>query len=260
MARAKSIPACLDTKFFQKVTPRWVPPGTDPIAKEYHDAIQSLAEWVGPNWISNEETGFFTLRHILIRACDTWDSYDWARDKQLIAERRNDNRHLHDLEISYRRFTKALKRSEFSRKRKLLGLCLLTELCPEAEVKLNDEEALQAIDRALLSFTEYLKISDNSNARYGPLEYAKVPARLPDREVAIAISLADQITYWRRDGFSEGTLCCPHKPKLSKRLPWKAISEFATAQSVESQVSLDAHNVQQRVLSHLKSVALVHWS
>jgi hypothetical protein len=256
MARPRKIEKATETKYFQDVTPLWVPPGQKPIEDRYCDAIDALVEWVGSEWVSTEDSNFFLLRAILIKSCESWVTHDWQSDVSRIEERRADAKQLPELNRTFSKFAAALRKGPFRRKKKMLGLSFLAEFYPESTSGLTNEEGIAAVERVVDWFSKYLTVKDGAYARYGAIEYAGVPNQLPRREVAIALSLADQITFWRRDGLSEGTLHCPHMPSLSKNLPWKAIALFASANCCEP---LDATTIQGRVTSLVRKVALVHW-
>ena len=140
----------------------------------------------------------------------------------------------------------------------MLGLALLAEITPEAELELTNKELIDGVDRALERFGNNLRLADRAYARFGTIEYAGLPAKLPRKEVAVALSLADQISFWRNDGLQIGTLDCPHRPNISKNLPWKSIAQFASANSPDPE-TIDVTNVQTLVTSLSKKVALVHW-
>lgn len=260
MGRPKTVQKNTRTQYFENVTPLWVPPNHEAIETRYHDAIDALVEWVGNGWPNNETSNFFPMRHMLIKSCQSWAAYDWQSDFDRIEERRADAKHLSKLDNAFSQFVLALGAAPFRSRKKRLGLTFLGELCPNATTKLTNEEGIAAIERALSSFGDCLKTKDRFYARYGAIEYSGIPQQLPRREVAIALCLADRITFMRRDRHSEGTLCCPHKPSFSKNLPWKAIALFASAHCFEGDDELTTSNVQTLVKSLARKAVLVHWS
>lgn len=257
MSRRAAISKIARTQYFENVTPLWVTPGRAAIDPKYHDAIHSLVEWIGPSW-TETESHFFKIRHTLIATCDAWTRYDWDRDAAWIAERKRDTKNLPALRSSWKRFADAFDKAPFRRRRKMLGLALLGEVAPEAETELTNKEFVDGVNRALDWFGRNLELDDRTYARFGTIEYAGLPAKLPRQEVALALSLADQISFWRNDGLQIGTFDCPHRPSLSKNLPWKSIAQFALANSPDSG-SIDVTNVQTLVTSLSKKVALIHW-
>ncbi len=128
-----------------------------------------------------------------------------------------------------------------------LGISILAELCPSAEVQLGYDEGCDAVLRALVGFEARASKSDRSNYRFGPLGYDRLPHRLPKREIAIAVVLADLITGFRKDGGAKGGVLFPRKPELSPNLPWTAIAEFSVALSDDPDVSISPDNVAGRV-------------
>jgi hypothetical protein len=259
MARPRNIQKKVETDFFQNVTPLWVRPDSQPVADRYNDAVDALAEWIGPDWPSNEKSNFFLMRHTLVRSCESWKSHNWDADAAWIAERRTDARHIGELDRTFEKFAAALNKAPFRHKKRMLGLAFLAEFLPEQDVKMTNAEGIAAVDRAVEWFRGSLKGRDRAYARYGAIEYSTIPRQLPRREVAVALSLADQITFWRRDGFSEGTLHCPHRPSISKNLPWKAIALFVSANCEAAEDILDSATIQTLVTSLAQKVALVHW-
>ncbi len=142
----------------------------------------------------------------------------------------------------------------------MMGVAFLTEFRSEQPNKMTNKQAIEAVERVLELYGQRLKIKDRGYARYGAITYAGIPRQLPRKEVAIALCLADRITFLGRDGFSEGTLSCPHKPNISKNLPWKAVALFASANCIDAENELDASNVQTLVTSLAQKVAFVEWT
>jgi hypothetical protein len=257
VARRAKVGAVTSTQFFSDVTPLWVGPGKLPIEKCYHEAVQDLAIWAGPNWSNNEQTFFFPIRHGVIKACERWNTHDWKSDVAGIAERREDAKRLGELERSFARFARTLGKAPFRQQKRMLGLIFLAELCPDEAIGLPLTARLSDVDKAVERFHEELKIRRNYGAQYGPVEYAGLPKQLPQREIAIALSLAVFITVWRRDGLAMGNHLAWQQPVLSKDLPWKSIANFAWANSANPTSSCDSKDVQKRVTSLAKKAALV---
>ncbi len=260
MPRPKKIDKVTDTHFFNDVTPLWVSPGRPPVEVRYHDAISALVEWIGPDWVDNDKTWFFPMRSILVKSCESWAVHDWQSDFEWIEERKADIKHLPELDRAFENFLLVLNKAPFRHKKRLLGLTFLAELDSNSTSGLSNKDGIAAVDRAVEWFSGNLKIKDRAYARYGAIEYDGIPPQLPRREVAIALSLADQITWMRRDGLSEGTLNCPHKPSISKNLPWKVIALFASANSTDGDNELSTSNVQTLVKSLARKVVLVNWN
>ena len=259
MGRSKKIPTSVDTEFFRNVTPLWVGPRSKPIDQKYHSSVQSLVQWIGPNWPTNNESNFFLMRDLLIKSCEKWRLHDWDADEAWIDERRADERNRPTLAKAFSNFQKVLKLAPFKRKKKMLGLAFLVELCPDLPTRLSNAEGVAGVERAIERFAKNVNLPDSAYAKYGCIEYKGIPVSIPRKEVALALSLADQITFWRRDGMQVGTMFCPHKPSLSKNLPWKAIAEFASANCADANQMLDSTNVQTLVTSLRRNVALIYW-
>lgn len=259
MGRSKKIPTSVDTEFFRKVTPLWVAPRQDPIDQKYHAGVKSLVEWIGPNWPTNEVSNFFPMRTRLILSCEKWRLHDWDADEAWIDERRTDERSRPTLAKAFSNLQKALKLAPFKRKKKMLGLAFLAELYPDLPAGLSNAEGVAGVERAVERFAQNVNVPDRAYATYGCIKYQGIPVSIPRKEVALALSLADQITFWRRDGMQVGTMFLPHKPSLSKNLPWKAIAEFASANCADANQMLDSTNVQTLVTSLRRNVALIDW-
>ena len=257
MARRRSIDETTSTKYFTSVTPIWVPPNAAPIDLRYHNAVCELAKWAGPNWVDNEDTFFFPLRQKLIRICERWRDHDWRPDVHWIGERREDSARLAELNKAFERFAVTLKKAPFRHTKRSLGIAFLAELCPDASVTMTNEEGIGAVDRALERFGHNLKIKDQARAQFGPIEYPSLPPQLPEREIAVALSLATSNTIWRRDGLAEGNHISPHRPAISKNMPWKAIALFAWANSANSDYQIDTKDIQKRVTSLARKVVAV---
>jgi hypothetical protein len=199
------------------------------------------------------------MRQCLIGSCESWAAHDWQSDVDWIGRRRLNAKHLPELESTFTKFLAAIEKAPFRNEKKMLGVAFSAEFWSELPSAMTNQEAIEAVERALEWYSQRLKIKDRGYARYGAITYAGIPRQLPRKEVAIALSLADRITFMRRDGFSEGTLSCPHKPKISKNLPWKAIALFASANCIDAENEVDASNVQTLVTSLAKKVAFVDW-
>jgi hypothetical protein len=81
MPRPKKRAGKVDTDFFNDVSPMWQQPGREAIPREFQEAVEALADWIGPNWHDQESSGFFLMRNDLIRRVMRWQSYDWASDR-----------------------------------------------------------------------------------------------------------------------------------------------------------------------------------
>jgi hypothetical protein len=257
VARPKNIPQEIDTLFFRGVTPLWMPPKDPAIDERYHGAVMSLAEWIGESW-HNESSSFFKMRSILINSCEKWNKYDWESDEAWINERRLNARHRPTLARAAEGFRQALTKAPFNANKRELGLYFLNELCAEPTKGLTNVQGIAAVERAVERFAAHSSILDRGSARFGPIEYSQLPKQLPHRKVAVALSLADTITIWRRDGLQNGTIHYPHSPNISKITPWKAIAEFASANLEDMDDSIDANSVQTLVMNLAKKVSLVH--
>lgn len=229
------------------MTPLWVPPGEALIPERFHGASCSLADWAGPTWFNNEASGYFPLRHYLIDICERWHAYPWLADADLIAVRKRDAKHRKALAQAARAFRNAIGRSAFRKAERDLGVSIAAALCPDALIDLAYEEGCNAVASALRAVESDALRPDRFPARFGPLLYGTIPQRLPEREIAVALVLADVVTGFRKDEHRRGNVNFPRAPQLSPNLPWKAIAEFATAFSEDREVSIHPDNVATRV-------------
>jgi hypothetical protein len=260
MVRPRNIQMKVDTAYFKDVTPLWVGPGRPSVVDRYDDAVDALVKWVGPDWPNNETSNFFPMRECLIRSCKSWAEHDWQSDADWIERRRLNAKHLPELESAFTKFLAVMEKAPFRNEKKMLGVAFSTEFWSEPPSDMTNKQAIDAVERALEWYGQRLKVRDRGYTRYGTITYAGIPRQLPRKEVAIALSLADRITFMRRNGFSEGTLFCPHKPKISNNLPWKAIALFASANCNNAEDELDASNIQTLVTSLAKKVEFVDWT
>lgn len=260
MARRKAIAAEIDTAFFAGVSPLWVAPGLPPIAGKYHEAVHELAKWAGPDWPVNEKTNFFMIRQVVIGSCDAWSSHDWKQDQQWIEERRADAKDLRK-KIGLPQIMRSLIGPDrFKRLKIRFTTIVLLQLKIKIPATLTNGDFIDAFDLGCAKMASAIELGDRFPARYGAIEYDKLPSTLPRIPVAIALSIADRITTFRRDGHSKGTLVCPHEPNLSPNLPWKAIALFVLANALEADANLNESNIQTLVESLAKSVRLVRWT
>lgn len=258
MAKPRKRPAIVESAYFAGVTPLWVAPGRDPIPLHYHAASISLADWAGPDWPENEKSGFFPLRQFLIGACDKWQAYDWDRDRAQIALRKQDDKHREALARATKAFRLALRKSAFRRAERDIGIAIAAALCPEGWMDLTYAQGCDAVGDALESFEARAAQRDRAPVRFGPLLYDTFPKRLPDREIAVALVLADFVTGFRKDKHRSGGIHFPRPPLLSPNLPWKAIAEFATAFADDPAASINPDNIAMRVGNLHKKVARIY--
>jgi hypothetical protein len=258
--RRRAIPQSIETKFFSNVTPLWVPPGQPPIPERYRDGVFALAEWAGPGWPDGDRTDFFLIRSVIINSCESWKFHDWQGDEASIRERRKEAKSLPELHKAVSILAKKFSEEKFHLQKKMLANIFLFDFNIEPQRNITNSEAFSAIEKVFNQFAEHLEINDQWSASYGPVEYDILPKKLPRREVAIALCLADRITFFRKDGYSKGSLCTPHKPNLSPNLPWKAIASFASANLDDAEGALDPCNVQTLVTNLMARVASVSWN
>lgn len=271
MAKPRNRPDTVKTDYFENVTPLWVRPAIPdvrpadpPIEKRFHAACHSLADWAtsqlprtsGKDWSANE-TGFWSLRHHLIGATNRWNAYDWKADEDLIANRKRDEKHRETLAKATRAFRQAMRGSAFRRAERDLGVSIAAALCPNAQIEVTYEDGCNAIANALREFEKQSLRPDRFPVRYGPLLYDTFPARLPEREIAIALVLADFATGFRNDTHRAGGIHFPRPPMLSPNLPWKAIAEFATAFCDDPNAAINPDNIATRVRNLCGKVARI---
>lgn len=247
MPKPKNRPAAVNTPYFEGVTPLWVAPDREPIPKRFHAACMSLADRAGPYWPENDKTGYFPLRHSLVKICEQWHAHDWDADEYQIAARKLDEKNRKNLADRTKAFRLSLGKSAFRYAERDLGLSIVSALCPEAQIDLTLEQGCDAVASALQQFETAISRPDRFPVRYGPLEYDTFPNRKPAREIAIALVLADLATGFRMDEHREGGTTFPRAPLLSPNLPWKAIAEFATAFTDDRNASIDPNNIATRV-------------
>lgn len=258
MAKPRNRPAVVDSAYFDGVTPLWVAPGRDQIPEHYHAASKSLADWAGPDWPDNDKSGFFPLREFLIGACDRWQAYDWDKDSAQIAIRKLDDKHREILARTTKAFRLALRKSAFRRAERDLGVAIAAALCPEGRIELTYAQGCDAVGDALKDFETRAVRRDRAPVRFGPLLYDTFPKRLPEREIAVALVLADFVTGFRKDPHRDGGRMFPRPPLLSPNLPWKAIAEFATAFTNDPTASINPDNIAMRVGNLYKKVARIY--
>lgn len=256
MSRPRKRPEVVSSRYFANVTPLWVGPGKPPIDRVYHGAASSLADWAGPDWPDNEKSGFFPLREYLIQACERWASFDWEQDRRNIEQWRSSRKRINSLIRTTKAFEAELKLTPNGQAYRDLGISIVGEVAPEAEINLTYQEGIKAVQRGLDRFAQDSQRFPRSY-RYGSIEYADIPHRLPRHEIAIALVLADLVTGFRRDRHQAGALWFPRPPVLSPRLPWKAIGQFAGARSDAPDGGLSPENVQTLVTNLARQVSRI---
>lgn len=257
MAKPRNRPDAVNSAYFEGVTPLWVAPSKAPIPERYHAASFSLADWAGPSWPDNDASGFFPLRNYLIGACEKWQGHNWQADRDLIAARKRDAKNRPTLAKATRAFRQAVGRSSFRKAERDLGVSIAAALCPSAKLEMTDEDICIAVANALRDFEKQTLRPDRCPVRFGPLLYDSFPSRLPEREIAVALVLADIVTGFRKDEHRAGGIHFPRPAVLSPKLPWKAIAEFATAFSDDPEASINPDNVAMRVRNLRGKVARI---
>jgi hypothetical protein len=257
MAKPRNRPDAVNSAYFEGVTPLWVAPGRAPIPERYRAASFSLADWAGPNWPDNNASGFFPLRHYLIGACEKWQTHNWQADRDLITTRKRDAKDGQTLAKATGALRQAIGSSSFRRAGLDLGVSIAAALCPNAKFEMTYEDGCNAVANALRDFEKQSLRPDRFPVRFGPLFYDSFPARLPEREIAVALVLADFVTGFRKDEHRAGGIDFPRPAVLSPKLPWKAIAEFATAFSDDPEASINPDNVATRVRNLRRKVARI---
>jgi len=250
----------IDTPYFSGVSPLWVTPGKPEIAERYHEAVLELAKWAGPDWADNKKTNFFMIRQVVIQSIDAWSNYDWDQDRRLIDERKDDVRQLRKAKGLPQILRSLVGSDRFKSLKIRFVTAILAHLKIEIPTTLRNGDCFDAFDRGFGNLADAIEAGDQFSAKYGAIEYDQLPRSLPRIRVAIALCIADRITLFRRDGYSKGTLVCPHPPSLSPDLPWKAIALFASANTGEVEATLEEANVQTLVESLAKSAKLIRWT
>lgn len=192
-----------------------------------------------------------------MRASERWNAYDWKADEDLIVSRKRDEKHRETLAKATRAFRQAIGGSAFRRAERDLGLLIAAALRPNAQIEMTYEDGCNAIANALREFENQSLRPDRFPVRFGPLLYDTFPARLPEREIAVALVLADFATGFRKDEHRAGGIHFPRAPVLSPNLPWKAIAEFATAFSDDPEAAINPDNIATRVRNLRGKVARI---
>ena len=195
MPRPRNRDEVVDTLYFSRVTPTWVPPNASAIPERYQPAINSLADWAGPSW--HESSDFFWVRDRVVEQCERYVAYDWDVDTKTIEYYKTAPRDHAELFKSFRRFKRLLDLPSFQNAKRILALSVLEEFSPDSEINISYQEGMDATDRALISFGEYLSNDPSPLLKYGPIEFEQIPRSLPKRSLAMALSLSDCISVFR---------------------------------------------------------------
>lgn len=257
MPRTKSIPATYDSPYFKDVTPLWVAPFGSVIDPKYHPAIQSLAEWAGPNWPHNELTNFFPLRQILLAECESWRAYDWSAARLRAKDRMLENRRRRQVGAAADKFLTELQSAPFTAEKVNLIRSILWSLGAETNGKVTNRRVVDVLEQSIESFVRQVDARSSAGFEFGPIVYGRVPKLLPRPEVAVALALADRVSTWRRDCCNSGGIHYPRRPIITKNLPWKAIALFAAPPFADPDDFLNSENVQMLVTSLSRNVVAV---
>jgi len=236
-----------------------------PISPIYHEAVETLADWIGPGWDNNKKTGFFPLRDLILKQIETWRQYDWQLDENRISKTRIARRNSKNIISTFDNFNANFSDSEQTDALVWLGHSIAGFLHPGLPRNGSNEEYAENVKRGLKTFRSNFVSSLENSVRFGPLEYETLPKQLPHRQIAMAILLCDLISSRRlniNDSGIERSLRTSrwdgNQPRISKNVPWHAIGLFVTADSNASDADIEIANLQHRVKSAIKSVSSIH--
>ena len=258
MARPRKRPPKVSSRYFADVSPLWVAPGRPPIPERYHEAVESLADWAGPDWADNEKTYFLPIRSYLLDCHQRWLQYDWEADRSAIAEWRRGRKYQAHLIEATKRFRQELERSSYKEAYRKLGISIGAELTPDAVIDMSRDEGIAAIQRGIEHFAQWVDRPERFLCRFGCVEFEAPPVRLPQVGIAIALSLADFVTGFRKDGLQAGSLWFPRPPQLSRNLPWKAIGQIVANPLDDLEGGVPPESIQTRVENLASKVSRIY--
>jgi hypothetical protein len=269
----------LDTSGSQRwrtISPLWTmqsarspsdPPQDGVISERYHKATIVLSESAvfRATWSDALLTRFFQTRDRFIAACDAAMAENWAEVASKFEQRRYLNDQAQDLAKAARRFHRALATapSRLGAPARLSALFIQSVEHSTADKWVADLDSFVTLNRGtgghlapIAALAEYFERCDDWGGgvfQFGPIGYAKVPKRLPNREVALALILADR--------FAGGSVHLPKTPALSENTPWRAIRFFVDSALAEDPNTVgnrpESANLQRRVLAAIRAGAKV---
>jgi hypothetical protein len=208
------------------------------IPQRYHVAAISLATcsffrnlWAG----DFDDSRFFMIRDQWIKACETARAHDWQAQITEHRHRWSLDRRAAELSADVREFRNAMAADRHGGAQKLAYILWAAF----EDRPLDDDDVLSmtssvptgAVLSGLDRFADYCAMPlgrGTGTFPFGPIHYLRLPRRLPDPEVALALELADLFSYWRADRHHT-TLSAGREPVMASRTPWKQLAQFVDA-------------------------------
>ncbi len=221
------------------------------------------------HWHEEQNSKFLWTRDCFIAACEEARSIDWDAEKNRAFDKKQLREQVADFTKAIRVFRKALDKAPFQlgAPQKLTHLFhqmylhysdenqeqWLPDLVDNMTSGLTSRNPLAALD-GLAEYYDGWRDLGRGYFQYGMIGYEKLPKRLPDKQVALAMILADRFTSCRPDGEQVRQIHLPKAATLSVGTPWEMIRLFVDAAFEEPS---NSKNLQRRVQAAIKAGAKI---
>jgi hypothetical protein len=221
------------------------------------------------SWHEEQKSKFMWTRDLFIAACEEARAIDWDATRNKFAEKKELGQRVKDFTKATRTYRKALEKapSQMGAPQKLTHFfnqmyehyadqnqeSWEPDLQDGMTSGLTNRNPLAALD-ALAEFFDGWDDLGKGAFQYGMIGYYKMQRRLPDRQVVLAMVLADWFTFCRPDDEQVRSPDLPRVPNLSTNTPWDVIKLFVDAAFDEPSKSMD---LQTRVKSAIDSGAWI---
>jgi hypothetical protein len=221
------------------------------------------------SWHEEEKSKFMWTRDRFMVACEQARAIDWEATRNKFAEDKELRQRVKDFTKATRTYREALKNapSQMGAPQKLTHFfnqmyahyaghnqeSWEPDLQDRMTSGLTSRNPLAALD-ALAEFFDGWGDLGTGAFQYGMIGYYKLPARLPAKQVALAMVLADWFTFCRPDNEQVSSPHLPRAPNLSTNTPWDMIKLFVDAAFDEPSKS---KNLQPRVNRAIDSGAWI---
>ncbi|MGD9714038.1 MAG: hypothetical protein AB7V46_18560 [Thermomicrobiales bacterium] len=208
------------------------------IQDRYHDAAFALAKcsFFRNTWDADfDESKFLMIRDEWIKACEAGRVHDWQGDRDSHRLRQSFEKQTAELGKATRRFRRALVIDRYGELHKLeaiLRAAFEGRQLDETEIlhiasPVGPDAVISALDR----FADECETPRGRGLRffgYGPIVYRRLPRRLPDPKVALAVQLADIFSCLRPDTPTR-IRHNGREPTFSDGTPWRQLGGFVDA-------------------------------
>lgn len=208
------------------------------IAPRYHAAAISLATcpFFKNRWAQDfDNSKFLMIRDQWITACEAARAHDWQAQYNEHTHRLSLDKKAAELAAATRQFREAMAKDRYGGAQKFAYFLWAAfddrPIADDDALRMTSSVPADAVLKGLDRFAGYCEMPlgrGTGTFPFGPIHYLKLPMRLADREVALALELADLFSRWRADRPRTSPFA-GRTPLITSRTPWKQLAQFIDA-------------------------------